>query len=77
MNTRPIMTKNELYNFYLEYCVNTENELPLSYIQWEIEIYPQDLEFLRIGKIWFIFIKLLDYGYLVYLFMFWAKISLV
>ena len=50
MNTRPIMTKNELYDFYLEYCVNTENELPLSYVQWEKEIYPQDLEYLRIGK---------------------------
>ena len=49
MNTRPIMTKNELYDFYLEYCVN--NGLPLCYIQWEREIYPQDLEFLRIGKI--------------------------
>jgi hypothetical protein len=44
------MTKNELYDFYLEYCVNTENQLPLSYELWEKEIYPQDLEYLRIGK---------------------------
>ena len=38
-----MMTKWELWDFYLEYCVDEDKgETPLSYKEWEKEIYPLD-----------------------------------
>ena len=33
--------KDELYDWYIENC--TKNEIPLSYKEWEREIYPKEL----------------------------------
>jgi hypothetical protein len=42
------MTKQELYDFYLENCVDKDKgEIPLNYKEWEREIYPEDLKFLN------------------------------
>ena len=49
-STKWPLTKSECWDFYLENCVNTENEIPLSYSEWEQEIYPQDVEFMKTIK---------------------------
>jgi len=42
-----LMNKLSLYDFYLENCVDIDKgEIPLSFKEWEREIYPKDLEFL-------------------------------
>lgn len=42
------MNKYELYDFYLENCIDEEKgEIPLSFKEWETEIYPQDLKFIK------------------------------
>jgi len=42
------MNKAELYNFYLEYCIDeNKGEIPLNYKEWEREIYPFDM---KLGK---------------------------
>jgi len=40
--------KYELYDFYIDHCVDEEKgELPLAFDEWEKEIYPKDIEFLK------------------------------
>jgi len=42
------MNKGELCDFYLENCVDEERgEIPLSFKEWEREIYPEDIEFIK------------------------------
>ena len=42
------MNKRELYNFYLEICIDkSKGEIPLNFKEWEREIYPQDLKFIE------------------------------
>lgn len=42
------MEKEECYNFYLETCVDEDKgEIPLSFEEWEKEIYPKDKAFLE------------------------------
>ena len=39
------MNKSECWDFYLNSCVDeSKGEIPLSYEEWEKEIYPQDKE---------------------------------
>jgi hypothetical protein len=35
--------KDELYDWYVENC--TKEEIPLSYKEWEREIYPKEIDF--------------------------------
>jgi|APFre7841882654_1041346.scaffolds.fasta_scaffold364863_2 hypothetical protein len=45
------MTKYDLYDWYIENMVDElKGEIPLSFKEWEREIYPSDVEFLRTIK---------------------------
>jgi len=42
------MRKYDLYDWYLENSVDeSKGEIPLSFQEWEREIYPSDVEFLK------------------------------
>jgi hypothetical protein len=42
------MSKVGLYDFYIENCVDeTKGEIPLSFKEWEREIYPDDVIFIE------------------------------
>ena len=48
MGLNGLNTKQELYDFYLTNCVDkSKGETPLSYQEWEREIYPKDLKFIE------------------------------
>jgi len=45
------MTKYDLYDWYIENMVDElKGEIHLSFKEWEREIYPSDVEFLRTIK---------------------------
>ena len=42
------MDTSECREFYLEHCVDREKgEIPLDYIEWLVEVYPDDVAFFK------------------------------